>query len=409
MPFEKIENGKHIGMSAKFIQLITQHLNIPIILVPTSTWVESLEKGKLRQCDLFSLIMKTPKREKFLDFSKPYLNIPLVVATRYEQNSISNIEDILDKKIGIQKGYAYAELLRADYPTINLIEVKNVKDGLNQVINNELFGMIGSLPGLAYSFQHNSISDLMISGKLAQTWHLGVGTRNDEPLLINIINKVITQLDEKELQDITNQWISIKQAPKYDYTLLVSVLSIVFVFFAFFLYHHIQLKKLNKLLKFLSITDNLTGIGNRLSLDQQLESNLHLAERYQQQFSIILLDIDYFKTINDQYGHPIGDYALKTVSQLLSKNVREVDILGRWGGEEFLIICPGQTVDGARFLAEKLRKAIDTNVFEHFSNLSCSFGISAYKENDDSNKIIVRADNALYLAKSRGRNKVCVG
>ncbi len=93
----------------------------------------------------------------------------------------------------------------------------------------------------------------------------------------------------------------------------------------------------------------------------------------------------------------------------MTPHLRDTDVVARWGGEEFLIICPSQSADEASLLAEKLRKAIDDFYFEYFSKLSCSFGVSAYAENDSSEGLITRADIALYKAKGMGRNKVCMG
>ena len=103
------------------------------------------------------------------------------------------------------------------YPSIILIEVDDLKEGFQKVIDNELFGMIGSLPSVAYELQHNPISGLVISGRLAQAWHLGSGARNDEPQLVGILNKVLVQLDKSKLDEITNQWMTIKSYSEPNY------------------------------------------------------------------------------------------------------------------------------------------------------------------------------------------------
>ncbi|WP_221901994.1 GGDEF domain-containing protein [Bathymodiolus platifrons methanotrophic gill symbiont] len=174
------------------------------------------------------------------------------------------------------------------------------------------------------------------------------------------------------------------------------------------MYHYWKLKKYNYRLRHLSVTDKLTNINNRLKLDQQLGDAFHLAQRYQHEFCIILIDIDHFKSINDKYGHLVGDYAITTLAQLLNNNIRTVDTLGRWGGEEFLIICPGQTTEGGRLLAEKLRNMIEQHIFDSFTHLSCSFGVAAYKKDQGVDMLLKRSDIALYKAKELGRNQVCM-
>ena len=370
--------------------------------------MESLALGRQRQCDIFSLAMKTPEREKFLNFSEPYIGFPLVIATRYEQIFINDIANILDKRLGVQKGYAYAELLRMNYPSINLIEVENLVDGLEQVNHNKLFGMIGSLPSIAYVFQSKFIGELKISGKLNNIWHIGVAVRNDEPLLVGIFNKAIATVDKQQRTRITSHWLTTRYKLGADYNRLVKIISGIAFLFVLFLYHHVQLRKHNRLLKHLSRTDKLTNINNRIMLDQQLEKLLSLSARYQKPFSLILLDLDYFKAINDFHGHLMGDYVLKTIARLLKESIRTVDIVGRWGGEEFLIFCPEQTSEGAQLLAEKLRLLIAEYPFESGLKLTGSFGVASYQDFDTSDTLIQRADDALYIAKDIGRNCVAV-
>ena len=395
MPIGKIEQGQNIGMSADFMRLLAKKINTPMVLIPTRSWPESLQLVEQRQCDILVSAMATPERKKFLDFTVDYVSFPLVIAVSYQQSFISSIEEVLDKPLGIQKGYAYAELLRLLYPAIDLVEVESLNEGLEKVSRHQLYGMIGLLPDISYAFQKQYIGELKIAGKLAQQSNLGIGTRNDEPLLAGIIDKAIAQISEQERRDIINDWIAIKYESATDYTILIEVVSVLGLIF--FLYHYSRLRKYNDRLRHLSITDKLTNINNRMKLDQQLADALHLAQRYQHHFSIVLIDIDYFKNINDEYGHLIGDYAIQSLAQLLSRNIRTVDTLGRWGGEEFLIICPGQTLDGGRLLAEKLRDVIDKYPFDYFAHLSCSFGVAAYADDNNADTLLKRADNALYL------------
>jgi len=156
----------------------------------------------------------------------------------------------------------------------------------------------------------------------------------------------------------------------------------------------------------LSITDRLTGLYNRLKLDEVLSLHVSLALRHQNVFSTIILDIDKFKSVNDTYGHQVGDTLLQEIAKVLKNNVRLEDIIGRWGGEEFLIVLPNTTHDGAMLLAEKLRKAIEQTAFSTVGTRTSSFGVASYVQGDDTKTIVGRADEALYRAKESGRNKV---
>ncbi|WP_121628495.1 GGDEF domain-containing protein [Poseidonibacter antarcticus] len=167
-----------------------------------------------------------------------------------------------------------------------------------------------------------------------------------------------------------------------------------------------ELEEAKEELIILSSTDYLTKLNNRKKIDSVLEENEKKFKRYKDDFSIILLDIDDFKKINDKYGHLSGDEVLVGISNILTEFTREVDAVGRWGGEEFIIICPKTNKDEALVLAEKLRNKISTYDFKYLGNITASFGISTYVENSSLKELLLKADNAMYLSKSKGKNRV---
>lgn len=167
-----------------------------------------------------------------------------------------------------------------------------------------------------------------------------------------------------------------------------------------------ELIKVNRKLELLSITDNLTGLLNRRRLDEVLEYEYAKSVRYSSLFSVILLDLDGFKRVNDSFGHEVGDDVLIKVADLLRSNTRKIDIVGRWGGEEFLIICPEIGSDETFKLAEKLRIILESTTFEYIINQTASFGVSTIKLYESIKDIVKRADDNLYIAKNEGRNKV---
>ncbi|RXJ83847.1 sensor domain-containing diguanylate cyclase [Arcobacter cloacae] len=156
----------------------------------------------------------------------------------------------------------------------------------------------------------------------------------------------------------------------------------------------------------LTLTDYLTNLSNRKNIDYVLKINENLFNRYKDKFSIILIDLDDFKKVNDTYGHLVGDKVIIEISEILKKYTRQTDVVGRWGGEEFIIICPKTDLLDASKLAEKLRDKIATYQFETVGNKTASFGVATFKENETIIELITRVDNAMYLAKSRGKNRV---
>lgn len=165
----------------------------------------------------------------------------------------------------------------------------------------------------------------------------------------------------------------------------------------------------NNALKQLTLTDHLTGIGNRKYLDEQLFKELQLYQRYHRSFSILLLDIDHFKAINDKFGHLNGDKVLIATAKTLIREVRDVDIVGRWGGEEFMVICPDTDLEQAYCLAERLRIAIlELRILtnEGIIQLTTSIGVAELTDLMNIDQLLQQADKHLYQAKTQGRNQV---
>lgn len=163
-------------------------------------------------------------------------------------------------------------------------------------------------------------------------------------------------------------------------------------------------------LRQLAHLDPLTGIGNRRYLIERAEHERIRAERFGSPLSLLMLDIDHFKRINDQFGHAVGDDAICRVARTCADGVREIDVVGRYGGEEFVIVLPGTDLEGARELAERLRRAIGEIEVGSMDGGSCrlsaSVGLSTYYHGDGLEQMLAAADAALYRAKSLGRNRV---
>jgi signal transduction histidine kinase/ABC-type nitrate/sulfonate/bicarbonate transport system substrate-binding protein len=291
MPFEKIENNKHVGIAADYIKIIENKIQTPIVLVPTKTWNESMKKGKEKKCDIFSLVMSTPEREKYLNFTIPYLTTPLVIAANINAPFIDNLEQIKDQKLAIVNNYAYAEILKIKHPNIHFIDVPNINEGLKLVEKGEIFGFIGSLATVGYQIQNNYIGQLKITGKFDDTWNLGIGSRNDEPILNSILNKAIEDISSAQKQEILNKWISINYQKDINYKLLISI--IIFILALVVIYRQYLLKKLNKKLsKKISLEIKKNEEKNRILIQQSRMASMgemleNIAHQWRQPLSTI--------------------------------------------------------------------------------------------------------------------------
>ena len=168
-----------------------------------------------------------------------------------------------------------------------------------------------------------------------------------------------------------------------------------------------HIKVLSEKLSTMAYTDSLTQIYNRLHFAHFLDAEIDKVKRYGGTFSIIFFDLDYFKEVNDNYGHLAGDEVLEKVTEIVAKANRSADIFARYGGEEFIILTPETNLSGALIHAERLRNDIEQYEFKNVGHISSSFGVAEFDpDKDDVDSLLARADKALYMAKEYGRNRV---
>ena len=528
LPFEQLdENTNHKGVGADIINIVSKRLNKEFVLVPTKEWAESLQNIRDRKCDILPVAMNLPSRRDAMNFTKPYLKEPFVIATTNDKFYIRDIEGLSNKKIGIVKSYAIVEVLKTQNPLIQIVPVKNTKEGLEKVSNGEIYGYVDTMPAIGYFIQKFGFFDLKIAGKLSSTIDLSIASRNDEPLLNDIMQKALNTISEEEIRKIIGRWIEIKVQQEFDYQKLFYIIFIFLIIVLIILYKNRSINKVNKKLakingqlqkanqevleqqnmvdkhvmilstdlkgkiinvnsayckrigyskdeligkqhtiiqhpdmsskvfknstwsgeiknltklnetvyfqvviealikdnkkigyrsiseditnkkriEELSITDKLTSLYNRLKLDEIIDEQISLVTRYNTSFSVILLDIDNFKSVNDTYGHDVGDIVLQEIAKNIKRHTRKTDFVGRWGGEEFLIICQNTNLNHAYTVAENVRKSINSIAFEECGKQTVSLGVTEYSNIDSLKTLFKRVDKCLYEAKKSGKNQ----
>ncbi|QOP43078.1 diguanylate cyclase [Sulfurimonas sediminis] len=163
---------------------------------------------------------------------------------------------------------------------------------------------------------------------------------------------------------------------------------------------------LEKELQKLATKDALTGLYNRYKMSTLIEDEIKRTKRYGEVFSLLMLDIDKFKHVNDTYGHDVGDYVLQELSRIVLQTIRKTDSFGRWGGEEFMLLAPHTNAEQAMELAQKIRKRVEEHSFEHVEKITVSIGVTEYINTEKETSLLKRVDQALYEAKANGRNQV---
>ena len=191
MPYSDIKDGKAVGFVADYISLIEKKMKKPIILISTKNWSESLEFAKGRKCDILSSAMWTKEREREFIFTKSYIDIPLVLLTKNGTSFINNLSSIKNKKVSIVEDYAILEILKNKYKDIEFVTVKNVDEGLEKVLKNEVFGHIDAISTAWYKLQTKYLTQLSISAKLDEVSKLSIAVRSDDSTLYEILQKAV--------------------------------------------------------------------------------------------------------------------------------------------------------------------------------------------------------------------------
>ena len=421
LPFEGLdEKDQHSGMSSDYYNLFEEILSAKFELVKTKSWAESVDFIKDGKCHMLALGMETYERKKYLNFTSSYLNVPLVVATKVDVPFINHILDLEKQRIGIIKGDAFIKILRQKYPSLDLVEVENIKEGLDKVKEGKLFGFIDTLASIGYEFQQKYFGELKIAGKIDETLNLSIAVTKEDEALLNILQKAINSMTIQLHREIFNKWIPIKYEKGVNYELVWKIATGSLVIILLIIYWNRKIIKTNKLLKEaqenvreknkelekLATTDKLTNLYNRRKIEELLEFELNRSERFNHAFGLVIVDIDHFKEVNDTYGHQIGDKVLEEMANILNTNRRKTDFVGRYGGEEFVILCPESDVNGVLNLMESFKEKISNHEFFKVKNKTASFGVTMSQKNDTIESILKRADEALYQAKDNGRNRI---
>ncbi len=414
LPYEGIdENGEFTGIMSDFFALWSDKINTPIKLVNSTSWEQSLKLMENGGCDVLSSAMDVPSRRDWLNVTTPYIFYPLAIATQPDHEFVVKFEQILDHDFVMVEGYAGMEMLRERYPGIKIDAVKSSREGLKLVETGQVYGFIDTVPTINFQMLRWGIAHLKISGVLDLQYAMSVGVSTQEPQLLGIFNKVIADTTDLERQRVLKNWLSLDYPQPEDKTLFWILFSAVVLILMVLIYrykkihhHNRNLLHLNTQLEQISQHDHLTGLANRYALHQRFDIEMDAVSQTQQVFSLIMLDIDFFKTINDEHGHDVGDQVIREFALLLNTMLRENDLIGRWGGEEFLILCSQTPQNGAFKVAEQVRLSMQTYVFTAGLQITASFGISEYRHGETIGDTIKRADDALYLAKNNGRNQI---
>lgn len=436
MPSQIVVTGKNIykGFSIDLFKKIEKSIGIKFEYVYFKTWSDVVNAGINGNIDIIFLAQKTESRLAYFDFTDAILSQQNKIITRVGKSRNISTEELSGLKVAVSKGSAVFEYLKYYFENITLIPTENEEESLLYVSKGLADAAISESVRASHYLEKLNIKNLRIAGDLDYDYHLRVASRNDLPILNIILTKAIDAIPVEDIHALHLKWGVVKDKDSYFSKQVLIYFSIAFgliiplILYVSFLNKQLREKiyeKRNALkalqsahdeihhLKFLAEqearTDDLTHVLNKRGFREELQKHIETFSHTHNTFSLVLIDIDYFKKINDKMGHDTGDKVLSEFTRILKNTIQTYNIIGRVGGEEFAFILPNTHIDNAVKTTESLRTIINNHIFSinNFTfQVSASFGVSEATREDTANSLFKRTDELLYQSKSSGRNRV---
>jgi polar amino acid transport system substrate-binding protein len=418
-PFEAIDSqGRFRGIAADYLDILRERLGLEIEIVADLAWDEILDAMREREVDVLPSAASTPDRREYALFTQAYVRSPMILVTRDDIDFVSRMEDLIGHVVGVPEGYAADELLSRYYPGLTIRRYRNTLEGLRAVASGDAHAFVDNLVASAHLIRAHGLANLKISGQAPYSNDLSFAVRSDWPLLHTAIEKTLASIPPERQQEIYDRWVRSPQAEPFPWhivlpaALAASFAIILLASYALRLRSlnrrleqaEMQLQDKNRQLHDLSVTDKLTGAFNRHHLDTVLAELFERARRYRRPLALVMFDLDDFKSLNDRLGHQAGDEALRAFSNTVRRSIRSSDVFGRWGGEEFMLICPETDAAQAAHVAEKIRNGFEASAAAGGTTVSAGVADAFSAPNVDT--LIRSADARLYAAKLAGRNRV---
>lgn len=421
MPVEFLdENGQEQGINIDINDLVEQRTGINFSYKVFDNWQQMLEALKQQKIDILGSATETQARKAHILFSDSYWDMPWVVIHQKQRGERQNIEDFYGRELAIVKGYHLIDKIRLEHPNITLRVVDNHEEGLLAVQNGVVDGFIENIASASELIRRESLFTLTMS--VVEDLNIDKNSyaiRKDWPKLQSIINKGLATISATERKQIYERWFEINIETGLDKSVVLRVslqigAIIVIVIIAFILwnrrlYREVEIRKaLEEKMKHMATHDELTDLPNRLLLKDRINHGINYHRRQDRSMALLFIDLDGFKTINDTYGHDVGDELLVMVADKLSGCVRKSDTVVRFGGDEFVLLLTGlHHKNEAALIAEKVLKSVQQPFTLSVGEVSigCSIGIAMFPTDGESESDLLKvADTLMYRVKAAGKN-----
>ncbi|MEE4245776.1 MAG: diguanylate cyclase [Kangiellaceae bacterium] len=434
-PFVTYDNNDSIsGFVLDYYAELEKNSNLKFNFVRYESWDAIIQAIKASEVDILFVAQKNSERLAYLNFTNSFISIHNYLVVRNSLSINTQLSDLKGGNIAVEKSSAIEAYYKSNFASdYNFIAMEKSTDMIKAVTAKDVDAAILGYARTSHYMKSLDLESITIAGKAGFDYDLSIASRIDWPELNIYLDQAMKQVRPETIQSLEFKWGLIEPEPIDWQVFLINALIIVSLALisAYALIGNYRLKQeISKREEFekalaqanASIqverdsamkearTDPLTGVSNRREFEEYMVSEFAMFKRKHKQFSLMMLDLDFFKLINDEFGHDVGDEVLVSVTHLVNECIRPYDKVGRLGGEEFGIILPNTRFEEAATIAERIREVIKQYEKEEYPELSLtvSIGVTEVNVNDDPKNIIKRADEALYYSKDNGRDRVTV-
>ncbi len=415
-PFGSItEDRTYVGFSADIMRIIEHRLGFKFDIQKDTPWNKTMEMAKAGEIDMISALVSSKKRKVFLDFSDPYIKNPTIIISDAEKNGyIGSLKNLKGKTVAIERGSYSANVLSQEYPQIKLILVQNTSQALSLVEIGEAEAYVGNGVTASYLIRSLGYHNLSYSGQTEYSSSHSIGFTKRNEILASTVKKALASISKHDIDIIANYWFGVSNNSLIHKStaikigmMLLSLLLLLSVWALTLRNTKNALKLSQEEMKKQSEVDSLTGLGNRRNFYSYLNKIIDSTEG--RQFTLIFIDLDLFKEVNDTLGHRVGDLLLVDVAKRLIRCIpHDSACVARIGGDEFMVILPDVK---DKFAIEEIIQKIKAelnNTFiiqENVMTVTASIGITRYPSDaNDAEQLVINSDQAMYASKKKGRN-----
>lgn len=416
IPYAFLEEGRHKGLDADLLALLGRKTGLRFAARTNVSLEGALERVRAGMLPMVSFVAPSARLAPHIEFTDAAMTVQYGIFTGPHSPLVESAQDLAGKRVAVRASFLIEPLASASHDIV-IVPYPDVVAALQAVAAGDVDATVAPIATGAYIERTMGVSRVVLQAVLPETYPLCFGVDKEQRVLRAILDKALSSVSPDEMRALKTRWL-VGEPTFTREELIATVASTAAAILLLaglvvsWLYRRLRLQyerlaAFEDRLRELATIDDMSGLGNRRSFNEALAAEVKRADRQSWPVALLELDLDYFKLVNDLYGHEAGDAVIAAVGQAIRSDLRVGENAYRVGGEEFAVILPDTDADGAYLVAERIRAHVE-NLSSLPSRITASVGIAVREPGSGlpPEKLFSHADRSLYDAKAAGRNCV---